>query len=99
MVNFSDSSDLRRGYKASLRDFWDKEIPRRIAESPRSKVMMSPFRYQLAMENQSAPLYLSCRPLKLSYNTRCTILTDLSQEDNPSSTFGLFKNGAAKLLN
>ena len=26
MVNFSENSDLRRGFKASLRDFWDKDF-------------------------------------------------------------------------
>ena len=35
MLNFSDNSDLRRGFKASLRDFWDKDISRRTAESHR----------------------------------------------------------------
>ena len=35
MLNFSDNSDLRRGFKASLRDFWDKDISRRKAESHR----------------------------------------------------------------
>ena len=33
MVNFSDNSDLRRGFKASLRDFWDRGISRKTAES------------------------------------------------------------------
>ena len=33
MVNFSDNSDLRRGFKASLRDFWDRDILRKTAES------------------------------------------------------------------
>lgn len=28
MVNFSDNSDLRGGLKASLRDFWDRDISR-----------------------------------------------------------------------
>ena len=35
MVNFSDNSDVRQGFKASLRDFWDRDISRRIAESHR----------------------------------------------------------------
>ena len=26
MVNFSDNSDLRRGFKVSLGDFWDRDI-------------------------------------------------------------------------
>ena len=34
-VNFSDNSDLRRGFKASLRDFWDRDITRRTAKSNR----------------------------------------------------------------
>ena len=34
-ANFSDNSDLRRGFKESLRDFWDGDILRRIAESHR----------------------------------------------------------------
>ena len=39
-------------FKASLRDFWDRDISRRTAESHSfSKVTMSSFRYQLAMEN------------------------------------------------
>ena len=33
MVNFSDNSDLRRGFKASLRDFWDRDVSRKTAES------------------------------------------------------------------
>ena len=36
MVNFSDNSDLRRGFKACLRNFWDRHIPRRTAESHRN---------------------------------------------------------------
>ena len=35
MVNFSDNSDVRQGFKASLRDFWDRDISRRTAESHR----------------------------------------------------------------
>ena len=35
MVNFSDNSDLRQGFKASLSDFWDRVISRRTAESHR----------------------------------------------------------------
>ena len=35
MVNFSDDSDVRQGFKASLRDFWDRDISRRTAESHR----------------------------------------------------------------
>ena len=35
IVNFSDNSDLWRGFKASLRDFWDRDISRRTAESHR----------------------------------------------------------------
>ena len=34
-VNFSDNSDLRRGFKASLRDFQDRGILRRTAERNR----------------------------------------------------------------
>ena len=54
MVNFSDNSDLRRGFKASLRDFWDS---RKIKEGQQKaidmflKVTMSPFGYQLAIEH------------------------------------------------
>ena len=29
MVNFLDNSDQRQGFKASLRDFWDRDISRR----------------------------------------------------------------------
>ena len=28
MVNFSDNSDVRLGFKASLHDFWDRDISR-----------------------------------------------------------------------
>ena len=42
MVNFSDNSDLRRGFKVSLGDFWDRDM---------AWHGMSPFRYQLAMKN------------------------------------------------
>ena len=35
MVNFSDNSDLRRGFKSSLRDFWDRGVSRRTAENHR----------------------------------------------------------------
>ena len=35
MVNFSDNSDVRQGFKANLRDFWDRDISRRTAESHR----------------------------------------------------------------
>ena len=35
MVNFSDNSDVRQGFKASLRDFWNRDISRRTAESHR----------------------------------------------------------------
>ena len=35
MVNFSGNSDVRQGFKASLRDFWDKDISKRTAESHR----------------------------------------------------------------
>ena len=35
MVNFSDNSDLRQGFKASLSDFWDRVISLRTAESHR----------------------------------------------------------------
>ena len=31
--NISDNSDLRGGFQASLRDFWDRNISRRTAES------------------------------------------------------------------
>ena len=39
-VNFSDNSDLRRGFKASLRDFWDRDIRRRTAKSNRHYVFL-----------------------------------------------------------
>ena len=73
---------------------------------------MSPFRYQLAMEN---PYYIKLRLwsitfllwgkavttffifLKLSEKTRCTILMHLGQEGRRPSTFGLFANGALKV--
>ena len=35
MVNFSDNSDVRQGFKASLLDVWDGDISRRTAESHR----------------------------------------------------------------
>ena len=35
IVNFSNNNDLRRGSKASLRNFWDGDISRRTAESHR----------------------------------------------------------------
>ena len=35
-------------------------------------------------------LHLLCRPLKLSWKTRCSISMVLRQEDCPPSTFGLF---------
>ena len=35
MVNFSGNSDVRQGFKASLRDFWDKDISKRTAKSHR----------------------------------------------------------------
>ena len=37
MVNFSDNSDLRRGFKASLRDFWDS---RKIKEGQQKAIDM-----------------------------------------------------------
>ena len=71
-----------------------------------SKVTVSPFRYQLALENRlyimqrqlsiasllrrNRSLYLLCRPLKLSWKTRRTILMYLGQDDCPPSTLGLF---------
>ena len=35
MVNFLDNSDHPQGFKASLRDFWDRDISRKTAESHR----------------------------------------------------------------
>ena len=34
-ANFSDNNDLRPGFKASLCDFWERDISRRTAESHR----------------------------------------------------------------
>ena len=84
-------------FKASLLDFWDRNISRRTAESRRyvfRKVTMSPFNWLwkifniLSSAGNRSPfffrwnrlLYLLCRPLKLSQETRCTILMYLGQE-------------------
>lgn len=51
-VNFTDNRDLRQGFKARLRDFWDREISRRTTQSHRdvfSKATMSLFLYQLTV--------------------------------------------------
>ena len=39
MANFSGSSDVRQGFKASLREFWDGDISRRTAESHRYRFL------------------------------------------------------------
>ena len=84
-------------FKASLLDFWDRNISRRTAESRRyvfRRVTMSPFDWLWKIFNISSSagnrspfffrwnrlLYLLCRPLKLSQETRCTILMYLGQE-------------------
>ena len=63
MVNFSDNSDLRRGFKGNLCDFWNRDISRRTAESQICfpKVTMCPFRCQLALENLYYIVYLIYR--------------------------------------
>ena len=52
----------------------------------------------LSSQEENWSLCLLCCPLKLSLKTRCTILMYLGQEDCPPSKFGLFVNGAVKLL-
>ena len=53
----------------------------------------------LSSLEENLPLCLLRCPLKLSQKTRCTVLMYLGQEDCSPSTFGLFANGAEKLLN
>lgn len=73
MVNFSDNSDLRGGLKASLRDFWDRDISRlrylrfvtnwlwKIFNISSSASDRSP-----VFSRRNRSLYLLCHPLKLS---------------------------------
>ena len=117
-VDFTNKGDLRRGLKASFRDFWDRDISRRTADNHRCvfwrlrrlhfvtnwlwKIfnISSRARYRSPLfSTRNRSLHLLCRPLKLSWKTRCSISMVLRQEDCPPSTFGLFANGAAKLIN
>ena len=78
MVNFSDNSDLRRGFKACLRDFWERHISRRTNWLWKiNSISSSVSDWSSLFSRRNRSLYLLCRPFKLSQKTRCTILMQL----------------------
>ena len=86
---FSEGNDVSFSYPN-----W----PRKSLIYQAAPVIDASFQFSTGNRNKMVTKFL-CRPLKLSQMTRCTILAYLGQEDGPPTTFGLFANDAAKLLN
>ena len=106
IVNFSDNSDLWRGFKASLRDFWDRDISRRTADNDASVSL--PTGYGKSLIYLATPVINRLSSLEKSFAISTVPPVKALAEDqvhylNVKKIFRLqrsvfFANGAAKLL-
>ena len=106
IVNFSDNSDLWRGFKASLRDFWDRDISRRTADNDVSVSL--PTGYGKSLIYLATPVINRLSSLEKSFAISTVPPVKALAEDqvhylNVKKIFRLqrsvfFANGAAKLL-